>query len=604
MNFAGSQRTPEGDARTAGAGRPQSGTLPRLRRHFAGYRRALGALGALSMASALFEAASLAALVPLVAAVADPDHVVDVDLGRRFGIVTLGAEALFVACASAVAGRTLVQLLVALLDARTSGLYAARTRNELLAAFLSASWERQAAERSGNLQMLLTENVSHGLTCLRSLVQIVVAACNFAVLLAMALFVDVVAAALLLGVAAALFLIVRPLSEFARRNAKEKTALNTSFASIIHQVVALAREIRIYGATDAVRTSLRDVVERVRRSRGAALLASTALPIVYQNGAACIVLGGLLWVYVSNSAEIASLAASALLLVRAFSYTQSMQVAQHQIVEAMPFLAQLDEARSAYAGSADAAGTVRLKALERIRFEAVGFDYAPGSTALSDVSFAVAAGEAVGIVGPSGSGKSTLIQLLLRLRRPTAGRLLVNERPADELAAADWFGKLGFVPQEPQLLTTTVAENIRFYRPQIDEPAIVAAARQAGVHDEIMRMEQGYETPVGERGSRLSGGQRQRICIARALAADPQVMIFDEPTSALDVHSEARIQESLARLKGRVTLFIVAHRLSTLNICDKVMVLRDGRLRSFGPQEELAATDEYYGEALRLSQVR
>ena len=181
---------------------------------------------------------------------------------------------------------------------------------------------------------------------------------------------------------------------------------------------------------------------------------------------------------------------------------------------------------------------------------------------------------------------------------------MVNERPADELAAADWFGKLGFVPQEPQLLTATVAENIRFYRPEIDEPTIVAAARQAGVHDEIMRMEQGYETPVGERGSRLSGGQRQRICIARALAADPHVMIFDEPTSALDVHSEARIQESLARLKGRVTLFIVAHRLSTLNICDKVMVLRDGRLRSFGPQEELAATDEYYGEALRLSQVR
>lgn len=553
--------------------------------------------------SAVFEAASLATLVPLVTAIASPTRTAVFEVGR-FGTLSLSAETLFIVCTIAVVGRGLIQLIVAIGDAQISGRYAAAMRNRLLAGFLATSWSRQAQERSGALLMLLTENISHGLTCLRSFVQFVVGGSNFVVLLAVSLFVDLKSAVILMAMAGVLFLVVRPLSQFARRNAKEKTMLNTSFAGIISQLVATSREIRVYRAIQPVRTMVADVVERVRGSRNAALLASASLPIVYQNTAALLVLAGLAWVYFTDASEIAGLVTSAILLVRAFSYTQLVQVAQHQIAEALPFLQQLEETEADYQLGVEPAGMEVPSEFQRLNFQDVGFSYRPGVAALSHVDFAVERGEAIGIVGPSGSGKSTLIQILMRLRRPTSGEFTWNERPASAYAADGWYRQFGFVPQEPQLLTGSIADNIRFYRSDVTDAAVMDAARRAGIHDEIMRLDQGYDAAVGERGGALSGGQRQRLCIARALACNPQVLIFDEPTSSLDVHSEARIQESLTALKGQVTLFIVAHRLSTLNICDKVMVLRDGRLQSFGPQHELAATDEYYGEALRLSQVR
>jgi ABC-type multidrug transport system fused ATPase/permease subunit len=159
------------------------------------------------------------------------------------------------------------------------------------------------------------------------------------------------------------------------------------------------------------------------------------------------------------------------------------------------------------------------------------------------------------------------------------------------------------VPQEPRLLVDTVAANIRFLREGVSDADVERAARLAGLHDEIAARPEGYATLVGPRGEGFSGGQRQRMCIARALVRKPDVIIFDEPTSALDVHAEAVVQEALARLKGTATLFIIAHRLSTLRVCDRVMVLQEGRLQSFASSEELARNEGYFADALRLAQL-
>jgi ATP-binding cassette, subfamily B, bacterial len=574
----------------------------KLHHYLAGYRRRLGMMAVVSVAGAVFEAASLAALVPLVAAIASPEKRFVVNLGRGLGERTFGVEQLFLICFVAVVGRAGIQFTAAWLDARTSGRYASNTRRRLIGDFLAASWTRQSEERLGHLQLLLTENVSHGLTCLRSVVQMLVSGCNFLVLLLTSLWVDSTAAVMLLAAAAVLFLVVRPLSSFARTHGKEKTSLNTSFSTAVNQAVGLAREVRIYGAVAQVRDSLNRTIDRLQQSRDSHLLASASLPVIYQNTAALIVLAGLAWVYFGSSAGLAGLATSAILLVRAFSYTQNLQVAYHHVVEALPYLDQLEEASARYRETAPHSGEERIATIDRLEFDDVSFAYPDGVQAISNVSFFVEQGDAVGVVGPSGSGKSTLIQLLLRLRSPDSGALLINGRPAESAAHECWFHRIGFVPQEPILLDDSIEENIRFYR-DITPEAVRNAARMAGIHDEIEAMAAGYQTQAGERGASLSGGQRQRICIARALAGGPQVIVFDEPTSALDVHSEACIQASLRQVKGSVTLIIVAHRLSTLNICDKVMILRDGRMQSFGPPKELAQTDAYYSEALRLARV-
>jgi ABC-type multidrug transport system fused ATPase/permease subunit len=181
--------------------------------------------------------------------------------------------------------------------------------------------------------------------------------------------------------------------------------------------------------------------------------------------------------------------------------------------------------------------------------------------------------------------------------------MLVNGQPVEHVARRDWMRLFAYVPQDPQLLTGTVRENIRFYRPWITDDAIEDAARRAHVHSEILRFDRGYETVVGQRADAVSGGQRQRICVARALAGSPSFLVLDEPTSALDLRSEEGLRQSLDELRGSVTLLVIAHRLSTLNVCDRIMVLASGRLEAIGAAPELAVQNAYFRDAVALSRI-
>jgi ABC-type multidrug transport system fused ATPase/permease subunit len=209
------------------------------------------------------------------------------------------------------------------------------------------------------------------------------------------------------------------------------------------------------------------------------------------------------------------------------------------------------------------------------------------------VSFDIRAGEVIGIVGPSGAGKSTLAQLLLQLRVPTSGQYLVNGEPAAVFSPEDWHRHVAYVPQSPHLIHAAVAENIAYFR-NIPQHEVEWAARLARIEDDILRWRNGYDTPVGPRADAVSGGQAQRICLARALAGRPEVLVLDEPTSALDPTSERLIQESLNVLKGTATLFIIAHRMSTLDLCDRAMVIVDGSLDSFENLDVLSAEKVYH----------
>jgi ATP-binding cassette, subfamily B, bacterial HlyB/CyaB len=213
-----------------------------------------------------------------------------------------------------------------------------------------------------------------------------------------------------------------------------------------------------------------------------------------------------------------------------------------------------------------------------IAFEHVTFRYRiDGAEVLHDVSFSVPAGQVVGIVGPSGSGKSTLAKLIQRLYVPESGRVLVD---GVDLALVDIFWlrrQMGIVLQENILFNRSVRDNIALADPAMPMERVIAAATLAGAHDFILELPEGYDTVVGERGSSLSGGQRQRIAIARALISDPRILIFDEATSSLDYESERIIQQNMQQIaKGR-TVFIIAHRLSTVRGTDRIITIDRGR---------------------------
>lgn len=231
-----------------------------------------------------------------------------------------------------------------------------------------------------------------------------------------------------------------------------------------------------------------------------------------------------------------------------------------------------------------------------VEFEKVSFEYNPGQPVLREISFQAPAGSTTALVGSSGSGKSTLISLVMNFNQPQSGHILIDGRDIERIRLRDYRSRLGVVLQDNFLFDGTVAENIGFSRPAASRAEIEAVARLAYCDEFIDGFEKKYDTIVGERGVRLSGGQRQRIAIARALLANPRILILDEATSSLDSESEAKIQQGLRELRRGRTTFVIAHRLSTIRSADQILVLEAGEIVERGSHDELLQLGGRYRE--------
>ena len=480
----------------------------------------------------------------------------------------------------------------------------ARVRLRLASAFLDASWEVQQSQRSGSLQELLTTYTGQASGLIVAMNQGVVAGANLVALVAIAIAVDPLGALILVVSVVGLGTMLRPVRGIVKRRSRTATTAGMEFATSVSEISNLGLELHVFHVQDATRERMRALIDRARDTTRRLHFAAGLTTPVYTGLAYLALLAALSVVALSNTTSLTSLGAAMLVMLRSLSYGQAVQGAYVTVSSNGPAIEELQRRLAAFEGGRRRDGGQPIGTLGAIRADHVSFSYMPGEEVLRDVSFTIEPNEIVGIVGPSGSGKSTLVQLLLGLRDPVEGRVLAGGRDLADLSKVELARKVTFVPQAPHLIAGTVAENIRFLRDGVTQADIERAARLAHLHDEIVAFQDGYDRQVGELGGHLSGGQQQRLCIARALVEQPDLLIMDEPTSALDVRSENLIRTTLAGLRERMTVVVIAHRLSTLDICDRIMVIQDGELKGFDTPAVLERSSGFYREALILSGMR
>jgi ATP-binding cassette subfamily B protein len=385
-----------------------------------------------------------------------------------------------------------------------------------------------------------------------------------------------------LAVSPVLYLMSRAYRRCFRSRSREIKRLESSALSVVQEVLAAARVVKAFGQEDREQERFIDRSGQGMRARIRFLFAESSFGLLIglttSAGTAAVLLIGI------RHVQSGILTLGEMLLVMGYLsqlYTPLRTIGR-KAGSLQSHLASAERAFSLLDEAPDVAERPNARPLLRasgsVMFRNVSFAYDKDRLVLDNLSFEVRAGTRVGVVGTTGAGKTTLVSLLMRFYDPSDGQILLDGVDLRDYKLADLRNQFAIVLQEPVLFSTSIAENIAYSRPDARYDEIIAAAKAANVHEFIVRLPQGYETQVGERGMQLSGGERQRIALARAFLKDAPVLILDEPTSSVDLNTEAVIVKAVEQLMQGRTTFIIAHRVSTLTNCDLLLEIENGRL--------------------------
>lgn len=523
----------------------------------------------------LLESLVILVMIATAGSLADESRVVDI----TFGPIDITLTTLKGTLIGGVFTALLMAAAVpnAWLGARMGARVLEQVRTRIVRALLTTSWERQSTVVEARLLDLAAVHAVRISSLVLLLAALTTSGLGLLVLVSAALVLDPVIAGTLCLIVSLLALVFRPLLRSIRTRSETFISSHQGYVERLAELFGVLPEIRVFGVRDAAGAELelanQPAVDDFRYTRFRGLL----LPALYLGATAGILLLGLGLASTRDNLDLARVGAILIFLLRALRYSQGVQTNWQAVVEHLPYLERVDDVLAEWRPQPGEFGTQNLDRVGVIEFQDVSYVYPTGQVGIEGLSTTILPGEIVGLEGPSGGGKSTIAQLVLGLRRPTHGAYLIDGTPAEAFAEQWWYSRFAYVAQEPKLIEGDIRDNVRFLRSEISDADVDRALEEAGIGSDVLAWAAGTGHRVGSGGRELSGGQRQRVAIARALAGRPDVLVMDEPTSALDRESEEILRSSLQALKGRVTVILIAHRPSTLEVCDRTLAVRRHR---------------------------
>jgi ABC-type multidrug transport system fused ATPase/permease subunit len=474
--------------------------------------------------------------------------------------------------------------------------FLSKESEEVMRETLLSSWAFSLKQKLGTVQNTLVRDVQQTSGLLGTVAQVIQSFSGFFMYLLVDINISPLMTLYTMGGGAILVFLLRPLLRRNQRIGREAALVEKRFSQFLSEHIIGMKAIKAAGAERAAIDSGTEHISLLRTLSIRQTLVNTLGSSFFQPFSIVLVVLLFLLTYHTPGFNIVSFAASLYLIQKIFTYLESGQNSLQTVSGLLPYAKNIDNFKRSLALHGESTGGDKPFVLDKeLAFKNVSFSYDEGKGLLDNVSFSVRAGETVGLIGPSGAGKTSIADILLRLFRPSGGDILLDGVPSESISLEEWRHHIGYVSQDVFLLNDSIEENIRFYNRALTTEDIEKAARQANIYDFIMSLPEAFKTTTGDRGVMLSGGQRQRIALARALAGKPTLLILDEATSALDHESEKLIHDAIRALHGTMTVFIIAHRPSTVAEADTIIVLSHGAIVESGtPQELLRKHDSYF----------
>lgn len=492
--------------------------------------------------------------------------------------------------------KALIFVLVANINERISGHYASNTGSMLLQKTLGSNWTFLMNQKVGHIDNIISNDTKTGGNTLIDISSILVLTGNLVAYTFVAFKISSTITALSFLGGVLIFAILKPLFYRSRKISKYINITSKELSHFINESMIGSKTLKAFAVESAVTEKGSLFFETLRKVQIRASLINNLQGALFEPVSLLFISALFLYSYKSPSFDIASFVVIVYLIQKMYSFIQSIQAKLNKINSSFTYLDTLlsykNEVQKYQEKSSD---NRHFKFEKTIDVQGITFTY-PNieSHALSNIDFTIRKGEMVGLIGPSGAGKTTLVDILLRLLMPQKGIIKVDDTGIDSIDLIDWRKNIGYVSQDIFLLNDTIEANIRFYDKSITHEDVVIASKVANIYDFIEGLPNKFETQVGERGVKLSGGQKQRVSLARVLARKPLLLILDEATSSLDNESESLIQKAINDLKGKVTVLVIAHRLSTVMNSDKLIVLENGKLVETGNPTELIKNPDSY----------